>query len=155
MKTASRQNIVFGVKVLALLTAICFSDATAYAFQEHGPPEGMYIHQLAHICFALSMAGLWYGIRSSRFRNESSWKLISLGAALLVLWNVMTFSGHILWHFAIAPAPEAAPVYILIFWKFLKLDNIVCVSAMICFYLGLRKMLRVIHTQHQSGQHAA
>ncbi len=132
-------------RLIFLITAITAWAAPAYAFQEHGPPEGLYIHQIAHICFALSMTGLWYGIKgSSRFRDNPGWQLIATGAALLTLWNIITFVGHILSVFTLTDfmhESRAIPVWIEWTWHILKLDNIVCVAAMLYFYAGLKKLL--------------
>ena len=138
------------VNKLAILTAFIAVAAAwaspAYAFQEHGPPEGLYIHQLAHIFFALSMTGLWYGIRSSsRFRDDRGWQLIAAGAALLTLWNIITFAGHIFSifiHSCHQHTSKEIPLWMEWTWHILKLDNIVCVAAMLYFYAGLKKLLR-------------
>ncbi len=129
--------------VLSLFMTFITTASPALAFQEHGPPEGLYIHQLGHILFAASMLGLWYGVRVSRFSTHRSWRLIASGAALLALWNAVTFTGHWLSIFTI-PAMysngEAVPEWMLRMWHMLKLDNLVCVSAMLCFYAGLRNL---------------
>ncbi len=136
---ATVTHLIFFIVVMAAWTA------PAFAFQEHGPPEGLYVHQLAHIFFALSMTGLWYGIKgSSRFRDNPGWQLIATGAALLTMWNVVTFAGHILSIFTMtdfAHEGGAVSAWIEWTWHILKLDNIVCVAAMLYFYAGLRKLL--------------
>jgi hypothetical protein len=146
-RTKSPSNVADGLASLAAFLAVAAAWASpAYAFQEHGAPEGLYIHQLAHIFFALSMTGLWYGIRSSkRFRDDRGWQLIAAGAALLTLWNVITFTGHILSIFIQSSQKQGAdtiPLWMEWTWHILKLDNIVCVAAMLYFYAGLRKLLR-------------
>jgi hypothetical protein len=126
---------------LSLFMTFITTASPALAFQEHGPPEGLYIHQLGHILFAASMLGLWYGVRVSRFNAQRSWRLIAYGAALLALWNGVTFTGHWLSIFTIPAmysSGEEVPEWMLRMWHVLKLDNIVCISAMLCFYAGLR-----------------
>ena len=146
-RTESPNNMANRMTSLAAFLAVATAWASpAYAFQEHGAPEGLYIHQLAHIFFALSMTGLWYGIKSSsRFRDDRGWQLIAAGAALLTLWNVITFAGHILSIF-IQTSPkqgvDGIPLWMEWTWHILKLDNIVCVAAMLYFYAGLKKLLR-------------
>jgi len=147
MRTGGAFSVIHGgiARSLLFIAATAAWAAPAYAFQEHGPPEGLYIHQLAHIFFALSMTGLWYGIRSSsRFRDNPGWQFIATGAALLTLWNLVTFTGHI---FSIFTLPgirhdgQAIPIWMEWTWHILKLDNIVCVAAMLYFYAGLKKLL--------------
>ncbi len=136
------------IRLLAALPTILLWASPALAFQEHGPPEGLYIHQLAHICLALSMIGLWYGIRHSRFRKDQGWQRMAIGAALLTVWNIMTFTGHILSLYtmpAMRQSNAGVPAWMELTWHILKLDNIVCVAAMLYFYAGLKRLLQDTH----------
>ena len=135
------------MRLLPALPVILLWASPALAFQEHGPPEGLYIHQLAHICLALSMIGLWYGIRSSRFRKDQGWQRMAIGAALLTVWNIMTFTGHILSLYTMPAMRQnnGVPAWMELTWHILKLDNIVCVAAMLYFYAGLKRLLQDTH----------
>lgn len=136
---ASNMHVLVFILLVTLL--VLLGSDPAEAFQEHGAREGMYIHLLGHVCFAISMAGLWYGIRQSRLGQIQSWRYMAAGALFLVLWNVMTFSGHVLSHFVLNKTSDNLHNGITMVWKLSKLDNIVCLTAMLCFYAGLRKML--------------
>ena len=67
----------------------------AFATQQHADPEGLYSHQIAHIFFILSMAVLVYQIRKSN-QTQKGWKFIELAAILFILWNLDTFTVHII-----------------------------------------------------------
>lgn len=130
------------VAIVAILSATAIP---AYAFQEHGAPEGLYIHQLGHILFALSMAGLWHGIKVSRLWTSRAWRYIAAGALLLIIWNLTTFTGHLLSLYVI-PALQgqgaSIPNWTTIVWDITRVDNIICVAAMLCFLAGLKGIER-------------
>jgi hypothetical protein len=114
---------------------------SAQAIQTHAAPEGLYIHQLGHVLFALAMFGFAYRIRHSRLRGEKSWLFMAIGAGLLGLWNGWAFAGHVfsvdtLWlqaKFDVHPGLHVVSSYA-------QMDHLLCVPALFCIYLSLRKM---------------
>ncbi len=130
------------VAAAAILSA---TAVPAYAFQEHAAPEGLYIHQLGHILFALSMAGLWRGIKTSRLWTSRAWRLIAAGAMVLMIWNCTVFTGHLLSPNAVQAIEGQGPAisrWITTVWNITRVDNIICVAAMLCFLAGLKRIER-------------
>lgn len=112
--------------------------------------EGLIIHQLAHIVFAVSMGGMALRILRSPLSKDRSWRRFSIGAILLVVWNLWAFIGHQLElavsarHFHIdqpdlAPTIEIHTPIDLLYYVY-KMDHLICVPAMVFFFLGLKGM---------------
>ena len=135
--------------VIVCLTIAAAADP-AWATQTHGEPEGLVVHQMAHIFFALSMGTLsyWLGARGLTLRR--GWRLIRYAAVLLIVWNLDAFIAHLLdeqssvlavqqidpRHIFLAPQTRfevLAPLYYLV-----KLDHLWCVPALVFLFLGLR-----------------
>jgi len=137
--------------ISVLLFMICFPDC-AHAFQEHGAREGVYVHQLGHICFGAAMLWLFFMIKRSSIWQKSCWKLVAAGFLLLAAWNVVTFTGHMISLYSLVNCPSSVPPQAgLKFWTWYvcKLDNVVCVSAMLLFYAGLKGLLEHLRSEEQ------
>ncbi len=132
-----------------------FIPDVAQAFQEHGAYEGMYVHQLGHVCFGAAMAWLFFMIRRSSFWKRRCWKSVAVGSALLALWNAVTFTGHVISLYSLSNCPtylpENADMKFWI-WYACKLDNLVCVTAMFFFYLGLRQLLAGLKVEDREAR---
>ncbi len=142
---AGRFFLGFAVWIASVLSA-----APALATQTHGEPEGLVVHQMAHILFALSMGTLAYWLGARGLTVRRGWRLIRYAAVLLIVWNLDAFVAHLLdeqtgfltvqqidpRHLFLAPQPGLevlAPLYYLV-----KLDHLWCVPALIFLFLGLR-----------------
>ncbi len=142
-----------------LVCGLILPSSTAFAIQTHGSPEGLYIHQVGHIVYAIAMAGLAFGIWKSELNSKSGWRLLSWGAVFLTVWNIWAFCGHFVEtlipadHFAgvIAHRNKVVLMKTWIDYCFfiLKMDHFVCVPALVFFYLGLKRM------QSHSGAHSS
>jgi hypothetical protein len=133
-----------------ILTGILFSTHPALATQTHGGPEGLYVHQLAHVFFIISMGSLEFWLRQRNLVLEPGWKYIQLAAILFILWNIdamlvhfMDEHVHILgienidfWHIRIESLQGQHSLAVL--YYLLKLDHLLCVPAMFFLYKGLR-----------------
>ena len=138
---------------LVWCSLILFAPAKAYALQVHGHIEGLYVHQAAHLFFAFSMAAFSFMLRRSGIINPRAAHLLSLGALLLAIWNLWAFSGHLIElfippeHFGVMGRQGAAtPSLYIAGWKealyyLLKMDHLICVPAIVCFYLGLDALM--------------
>ncbi|HID96786.1 MAG TPA: hypothetical protein EYP57_01120 [Thermodesulfobacteriaceae bacterium] len=136
----------FSVLIFFFLTA-----APAYALQTHGSPEGLYVHQGAHILYFLSMLGFAYKILKSDLGKNRAWKHIAYGACLLAAWNIWAFSGHIATSLlppdSFVTSEGHGPTALIartaneLTYYILKIDHLLCVPALFCFYLGLRLIL--------------
>ncbi len=143
----SRLHIVLGAAASLLLL---LAPEPAHAIQAHGPPEGIYVHQIGHVLFGMAMLGFALRIRVSRLMVRKSWQLMALGALLLFFWNGWAFVAHIL--AAKVPASdfitnkEGIRMWLLIhnpvdlLYYIFKMDHILCVPAIFCIYRSLKRM---------------
>ena len=134
---------------IVFLLFLMLNPSTCYAFQEHGPKEGFYIHLLAHVCFGSSMFWLFFMIKKSNFWVKKCWKTIAIGALILAFWNVTTFTGHILSRFGDYYCDTIKYVHqnILFWvWYFIRFDTLISFLSMLCFYIGLKRLDGCIKT---------
>jgi hypothetical protein len=138
-------KLVPGFLVLSL-----FVSEPAMAIQSHPAPEGLYVHQIAHLCFIVAMGFLAYWLEVNRFTCQKGWRYIQIAAILFLCWNVIAFFGH--W------VEEKVPKELFIgdpdwsqrlvsgesLWAdcfyVLKLDHLVCVPAIIFLYVGIKRL---------------
>lgn len=83
---------VFLVPLLTLLFLL--PTTPAWALQTHGDPEGLYVHQMAHLLFTVALAYLWWHTRRTPPVASSGWKLLQLFCLLTILWNLLAIVGH-------------------------------------------------------------
>ena len=145
----SRTTPLFQALGLIILAQL-FRAGPAHAIQSHGPPEGLYVHQIGHLLYGLAMLGFAIRIRLSRLAAQKSWQLMALGALMLALWNGWAFIAHVI--ATRIPATDFitneqgvrmwvtlhAPVDWL--YYIFKMDHLLCVPAILCIYLALRQM---------------
>ncbi len=145
--------------MLVLIGATC-----AWATQTHGEPEGLYVHQAAHVFFFFAMGLLIYWLRQRNLVKEKAWRYIQYSAILFILWNIDTFAVHTLdelvhlirthkpdpWHLQIDTAEGLSFLGKLYYLG--KLDHLLCVPALIYLYLGLK---RLHHKVPSSAEKAA
>jgi hypothetical protein len=79
--------------VLLLPIALLLLPDQAWALQSHGPPEGIYVHQLAHLFFAAALGYLFWDIGRNAFPGKG-WRYLQIFCILMILWNLLAFSGH-------------------------------------------------------------
>jgi len=148
MKSLSR-TVPIGI---LLASALCLLSASpALATQGHGGIEGVYIHQLAHLFFILSMAILVFRLREERLVKQKGWRYIQYAAVFFILWNIDAFIVHLLddqlrvvqltrinaWQLKVA----GPSTYLVRFYFMIKLDHLLCVPALWLLYLGLKHLL--------------
>jgi hypothetical protein len=144
------------ITLTVLILAIELSGPfPAFALQAHGY-KGLYVHQGAHLFFLLAMLSFTYRIHSFDLIDRKEWRCISHGALLLALWNLWAFTGH----FVELHVPQnhiqlinddLVPVLAIASWKemaffFLKMDHLLSVPAIFCFYKGLKSLLKESRT---------
>ncbi len=129
------------ILIIVIISCILYPKS-CYAFQEHGAKEGLYIHQLAHVCFGSAMLWLFFMIKKSAFWLKKWWKAIAIGGLGLAFWNVMTFVGHLLGPYNVYCHNESVTSNNGLFWLWYitKFDTVVCCLSMVFFYLGLRRL---------------
>lgn len=135
---------------LHLLTVFLVFPDQALALQSHAAPEGIYVHQLAHIFFLAALCYFFWDIRRSSFPSKG-WRYLQLFCVFMVLWNIVAFTGHLLatsiesgdmikesGYFS---ARITSPITtIKLIYYLTKLDHIFSVPAMFCLYLCLRSL---------------
>ncbi len=146
MRSPSLPLAWIGAAAVALVGAL---PRPALALQPHGPPEGLYVHQIAHVLFALATVFLLYRLRPERLPGLPWFT----GAGLLfILWNLVAVVGHAAEVYVadrdfLGPAghlsrrllmsgPAAWTYYIA------KLDHLILLPAFILLYFGLQALLR-------------
>lgn len=140
--------------VSSLLPVMIFAEPeNAFAIQAHGASEGIFVHLGGHVLFGLAMAGLGYRIHATRLHEIRAWRQMACGAWLLTAWNIWAIAGHIISlyipasHF-IRLGGNIAPDFLVVSWLdaayyVLRMDHILCVPALFCFYLGLKDLLKI------------
>lgn len=148
VKPASLSRPAGGIAAAALALVLGL-PRTALALQPHGPPEGLYVHQIAHLLFAVATLFLLYHLRRERLPGLPWF----LGAGILfIVWNLTTLVGHAAelsvaaQDFLGAPAhlsrrllmsgPAAWTYYVT------KLDHLILLPAFILLYFGLQALAR-------------
>jgi hypothetical protein len=145
----SRLRVVFLVLAFSAVSAL-----PALATQTHGEPEGLYVHQMAHFFFIVSMGILEFWLRQRNLVKEPGWGYIQLSAVLFILWNLDAIFVHFmaeqidfmqirqvdLWHIQISVPDNQT--FIAVLYYLAKLDHLLCVPAMGCMYYGLRTLLK-------------
>ncbi len=138
------------IACLLLLAVFLVFPSHALALQSHAAPEGIYVHQLAHIFFLAALCYLYWDIRRTSFPSKG-WRYLQYFCILMILWNIVAFTGHwvgesidekdilrgsgYLSSRMVGPITAAKATY-----YFTKLDHIFTVPAVICLYLCLRSL---------------
>lgn len=151
------------LQIVVLVTALW--PEGAHAIQLHQGNEGIIVHQVGHLFFLLSMVVLVFIITGRQLNREYGWKMIQLSAVLFILWNLDTVLAHFfdnqiravtvenlsLWRVEItAMSGSELLVY---FYHSLKLDHLLCVPAMFCFYRGLASLVVKGRQEREAQQH--
>jgi hypothetical protein len=150
---------IFFLIPVAATFFVFISTGSAFALQTHGSPEGLYSHQLAHLFFILCMGSFAYRIHRTRQHRHRGWIFFALGGILLTAWNLWAFTGHfITLHISqenfMLPEGRLVPLLHITSWKeilyyVLKMDHLLSVPALVCFYLGLRSIMTM--SSQESG----
>ena len=80
--------------VLVLVSQLFIADS-AWALQSHAEPEGIYVHQMAHLLFAGGLGYLLWHTRKTQDTTNKGWIFLQIFCGILILWNLIAFSGHI------------------------------------------------------------
>ncbi len=122
----------------------------AWALQAHGPPEGIYVHQLAHIFYAAALGYLCWDIGRNAFPGRG-WRYLQLFCVLMIFWNLLTFSGHWLgFHIAETDIVHSSGYFatpllgplssIKLIYFCASLDHLFSVPALFFLFLSLRSL---------------
>lgn len=78
--------------VLFLLTGPVES---AWALQSHGAPEGIFVHQLAHVLFVGGLSYLYWHTRKTQETTSKGWISLQVFCVVMACWNILAFTGHL------------------------------------------------------------
>ena len=131
-----------------LLLTLTVYPGNAWAVQSHGAPEGLYVHQLAHVFFTAALCYLIWGIRQSAFKSRG-WRFLQIFCVCMILWNVVAFTGHSLAssmenaHFIreggyLSTRLQGPFTSIKLWYYFTKLDHLLSVPALLFLYLAMK-----------------
>ncbi len=141
------------ISIVTLTLVSIFFPGLALATQGHGGIEGVYAHQFAHIFFIMSLGVLIYWLRTRKLVQRSGWRFIQYSALFFILWNIDTITVHALddqfgiiqaqtigvWQIQISDSVNSN--MLKLFYYVIKLDHLLCVPALLCLYLGLRRLI--------------
>lgn len=159
-KPRSLQASVF----LFLLGACLLFPGTAAATQVHPPEEGVWVHQLGHVAFILSMAALIYWLRQRKLNRMSGWRYIQFSALFGILWNIDAIVVHYIEDmediFEFVDVGEldrwihvvGGHDYLSLLYYFGRMDHLLCVPTILFLYLGLKHLLHDPASVATSGE---
>ncbi len=138
--------------MLLLPLALLLAPDQAWALQSHGATESIYVHQLAHLFYSAALGYLFWDVGRNAFPGKG-WRYLQIFCVLMILWNLVAFSGHWL-GFHIADSDIIHPsgyfssqitgplsVIKLIYFS-ATLDHLLSVPALFFLFLSLRSLYR-------------
>lgn len=140
-----KKRHLFHLLLAPLLTII---PMDAWALQSHSAPEGLYVHQMAHILFTGALIYLYWHTRRTPELKGRGWKYLQIFCIVFACWNLLAFIGHE----ALKSLTEldflhkntwrehlAGPITGLKFAYFItKMDHLLYVPALAALVMGLR-----------------
>jgi hypothetical protein len=137
---------------LFLSPALLLVPDQAWALQSHGSPEGIYVHQLAHLFYVASLGYLFWDIGRSAFPGKG-WRYLQIFCVLMIFWNTVALSGHWLGFYIaeadiIRPAGYFSPQItgpisgIKLIYFSATLDHLFSVPAIFFLFLSLRSLYK-------------
>ncbi|WP_456434280.1 hypothetical protein [Thermosulfuriphilus sp.] len=144
-------------KVFFVFVFLLLDPGASWALQTHRAPEGLYVHQMAHLFLAFTMAAFAYRIRSFRLHRSPNWAKMMYMALVFVFWNLWAFSGHVFEELLpedLFIGPQTDPKHLLILKDSLaylyfitRWDNLFLVIIFWLFYRGLDGMAQKIRSE--------
>ncbi len=140
----------FSVLTLFLPLALLLAPDQAWALQFHGPSESIYVHQLAHLFYSAALGYLFWDVGRNAFPGKG-WRYLKIFCVLMILWNLVAFSGHWL-EFHIAESDIIHPSgyfssqitgplsAIKLIYFSATLDHLLSVPALFFLFLSLRSL---------------
>lgn len=138
---------------LPLIIAI-FPSGDALALQVHGTPEGLYVHQMAHLHYIFALGYFFWDIRRTAFSGRG-WRYLQLFCILMIFWNLLAFGGHAADVFISPEELSQTDCYLqtrligpFTIHKYLyyiaKFDHLICVPGLFFLFLGIRSFYKSV-----------
>jgi len=131
-----------------IILPVLFSVENAWALQSHVAPEGIYVHQLAHILFSAGLAYLYWHTRKTQAVTSKGWIFLQIFCVAMICWNLLAFTGHVAFEhltlvdYAHKNTLEEYLVGPITFVKGLyyvtKMDHFLMVPALLALVISLR-----------------
>jgi hypothetical protein len=148
-----KRNITRILLFLLLIMAILL-PGEALALQVHGEPEGLYVHQMAHLFYILALGYFFWDIRRTAFTGRG-WRYLQLFCILMIFWNLLAFGGHAAGVFIYPEELSQTDCYLqtrligpFTMHKYLyyiaRLDHLICVPGLIFLFLGIRSFYKSV-----------
>jgi hypothetical protein len=149
-----RQPALSWMLPMALL--LCF-PGEALALQVHGEPEGLYVHQMAHLHFIFALGYLFLDIRRTGFSGKG-WLFLQFFCGAMVLWNLVAFIGHqtevLITADQFANSEDYLRMRLLgplslhkIIYYLTKMDHLVIVPGLLLLFLAMRSFYKSIENE--------
>ena len=146
-----QRNIPLLTGVFFAFTMLCW-PARAWALQPHGAPEGLYVHQMAHIFFMGALAYLYWDVKRTSFTGIG-WRFLQIFCILFFLWNGAALLGHWMTHLIDEAAFDLSKGYwwselryplgpIKLLFYFTRMDHLFSLPALFFLMLSLRSFYR-------------
>jgi hypothetical protein len=153
MKPLQKINML----ALFLPVALILAPNQAWALQSHGASESIYVHQLAHLFYSAALGYLCWDVGRNAFSGKG-WRYLQIFCVLMILWNLVAFSGHWLgMHIADSDIIQPAGYFssqitgsfsiIKLIYFSATLDHLLSVPALIFLFLSLRSLYHSSDTE--------
>ncbi len=124
------------------------SPDSAWALQSHSAPEGIYVHQMAHILFMGALLYLFWHTHHAAVLEGRGWKYLQIFCIVFAFWNILAFVGHEALHLLttsdfievngvkehiVGPVSSLKLIYFLT-----KMDHLLYVPALLALVISLR-----------------
>jgi len=140
--------------ILPCIVLICcmLLPEQSMALQTHSEPEGIYVHQMAHVLYMAALGYLFWDTKRSTFAGQG-WIYLRIFCVLTILWNFLALIGH-------ASSSHLRPedfthvngylfskvnmplTFVKVIYYAAKLDHLLAVPAMLFLYLSLRSFYK-------------
>ena len=131
-----------------LLIMVILLPGDALALQVHGEPEGVYVHQMAHLHYIFALGYFFWDIRRTSFTGRG-WRYLQLFCVLMTCWNIIAFLGHLAEAYLDPQSLLQTDCYLQVrllspftlnkyLYFITKLDHLIYVPALFFLFVGLR-----------------
>ncbi len=135
------------ILIIPAALCLCLWPTPAWAVQAHGGAEGLVSHQIGHILFFIGLLSLLIRLYQRRL-SDAGWREFKVFLWLMILWNILTFSGHWMREIVVMDkfikgnghiaGFQATSTFDLIFYA-TRLDHIFLVPALCFLLMALRR----------------
>lgn len=151
MQKTNAYNSITIAAVISLLLLLGGSQ-NCWALQSHSAPEGIYVHQMAHLLFTGALGYLYWHTRTNPVIASKGWKYLQLFCIFLISWNLLAFTGHEAFE-QLTPedfvnnntweAKIGSPItFVKLLYYVTKMDHFLNVPALLALVISLRTFYR-------------